>query len=28
VQNMPEFEKTWGCKTGKPMVAENACRVW
>jgi predicted metalloendopeptidase len=28
VQNMPEFEKAWGCKTGQPMVAANACRVW
>jgi predicted metalloendopeptidase len=28
VENMPEFEKAWGCKAGQPMVAENACRVW
>ena len=28
VQNMPEFQKAWGCKTGQPMVAENACHVW
>ncbi|HMK21303.1 MAG TPA: M13 family metallopeptidase [Terriglobales bacterium] len=28
VQNMPEFQKTWGCKAGQPMVAKNACRVW
>jgi putative endopeptidase len=28
VQNMPEFQKTWGCKAGQPMVAENACHVW
>ena len=28
VQNMPEFQKTWNCKPGQPMVAENACRVW
>jgi len=28
VQNMPEFEKAWGCKAGQPMVAQNACRVW
>jgi len=28
VQNMPEFEKAWGCKPGEPMVAENACHVW
>jgi putative endopeptidase len=28
VQNMPEFEKAWACKSGQPMVAQNACRVW
>ena len=28
VQNMPEFQKAWGCKAGQPMVAENACLVW
>ena len=28
VQNMPEFQKAWGCKAGAPMVAENACHVW
>lgn len=28
VQNMPEFEKTWSCKAGQPMVSANACRVW
>jgi predicted metalloendopeptidase len=28
VQNMPEFQKAWGCKEGQPMVAKNACRVW
>jgi endothelin-converting enzyme/putative endopeptidase len=28
VQNMPEFQKAWGCKPGQAMVAENACRVW
>ncbi|HEY7096804.1 MAG TPA: M13 family metallopeptidase [Terriglobales bacterium] len=28
VQNMPEFQKAWGCKAGQPMVAANACRVW
>lgn len=28
VQNMPEFQKTWGCKAGQAMVRENACRVW
>ncbi|MGC2695994.1 MAG: M13 family metallopeptidase [Candidatus Angelobacter sp.] len=28
VQNMPEFQKAWGCKVGQPMVAQNACHVW
>ena len=28
VQNMPEFQKAWGCKAGQPMVSQNACRVW
>jgi predicted metalloendopeptidase len=28
VQNMPEFQRAWGCKLGQPMVAANACRVW
>ena len=28
VQNMPEFQKAWGCKAGQSMVAENACHVW
>lgn len=28
VQNMPEFQKAFGCKTGQPMAPENACRVW
>ncbi len=28
VQNMPEFQKAWGCKAGQPMVSENQCRVW
>jgi predicted metalloendopeptidase len=28
VQNMPEFQKTWSCKVGQPMVSANACRVW
>jgi putative endopeptidase len=28
VENMPEFQKAWGCKAGQPMVAANACRVW
>jgi len=28
VQNMPEFQKAWGCKAGQAMVRENQCRVW
>jgi endothelin-converting enzyme/putative endopeptidase len=28
VQNMPEFQKAFGCQAGKPMVREPACRVW
>ena len=28
LQNMPEFQKAWGCKAGQAMVKENACRVW
>ena len=28
VSNMPEFQQTWRCKAGQPMVRENACRVW
>jgi endothelin-converting enzyme/putative endopeptidase len=28
VQNMPEFQKAFGCTAGQPMVSANACRVW
>jgi predicted metalloendopeptidase len=28
VQNMPPFQKAFGCKAGQPMVRENPCRVW
>ena len=28
VQNSAAFEEAFGCKTGQPMVRENACRVW
>lgn len=28
VQNMPEFQKAFGCKPGQPMVSQNACHVW
>jgi putative endopeptidase len=28
VSNMPEFQKAFDCKTGKPMVRTPTCRVW
>jgi putative endopeptidase len=28
VQNMPEFENAWSCKSGQAMVSASACRVW
>ncbi len=28
VANMPEFANAFGCKKGKPLVHEKACRVW
>ena len=28
VQNMPEFQKAWSCKTGQPMAPQKPCRVW
>jgi predicted metalloendopeptidase len=28
VENMPEFQKAFGCKQGQPMAPANACRVW
>ena len=28
IANMPEFAKAFGCAKGKPLVHENACRVW
>jgi putative endopeptidase len=28
VQNMPEFQKAWGCKAGQPMVRAKMCHVW
>ncbi|HYL93546.1 MAG TPA: M13 family metallopeptidase [Alphaproteobacteria bacterium] len=28
LQNMPEFQKAFGCKAGQPMVSAKACRVW
>jgi putative endopeptidase len=28
VENMPEFQKAFGCKPGQPMAPVNACRVW
>jgi predicted metalloendopeptidase len=28
LQNMPEFQKAFSCKTGQAMVRANPCRVW
>lgn len=28
LQNMPEFQQAFGCKTGDAMISKNACRVW
>jgi putative endopeptidase len=28
VSNMPEFQKTFNCPAGAPMVRETTCRVW
>jgi len=28
VVNNADFQKAYNCKTGQPMVSENACRVW
>jgi putative endopeptidase len=28
IANMPEFARAFGCAKGKPLVHENACRVW
>jgi endothelin-converting enzyme/putative endopeptidase len=28
LQNMPEFGRAFGCKTGQPMMPVNACHVW
>ena len=28
VQNLTEFGKAFGCKTGQPMMPDNACHVW
>jgi endothelin-converting enzyme/putative endopeptidase len=28
VQNMPEFQKAFGCRVGQPMVRRPPCRVW
>ena len=28
VANMPEFARAFGCAKGKPLLHENACRVW
>ena len=28
LQNMPEFQKAFGCQAGQPMVSANSCRIW
>ena len=28
VQNLKQFQESFGCKAGDPMVSANACRVW
>jgi putative endopeptidase len=28
VENMPEFQQAFGCKTGQPMVSANRCSIW
>jgi putative endopeptidase len=28
VSNMPEFQKSFSCKAGQPMVRVPQCRVW
>jgi putative endopeptidase len=28
VSNMPQFQQTFHCKPGSPMVRQNSCRVW
>ncbi len=28
VSNMPQFQQAFHCKSGSPMVNQNACRVW
>ncbi len=28
LSNMPQFAKAFGCKSGQPMVRENACMIW
>lgn len=28
LSNMSEFAKAFGCKTGQPMVRQNACAIW
>ncbi|MBV8864508.1 MAG: hypothetical protein JO210_03815, partial [Acidobacteriaceae bacterium] len=28
LQNVAEFGKAFGCSSGQPMMAANACRVW
>jgi endothelin-converting enzyme/putative endopeptidase len=28
VANMPQFGQAFSCKTGQPMMRQNACRIW
>ena len=28
LSNMPQFARAFGCKSGQPMVRENACSIW
>jgi endothelin-converting enzyme/putative endopeptidase len=28
LQNMPEFQKAFGCRAGQAMVSPNTCRIW
>ncbi|MCU1327152.1 MAG: endothelin-converting enzyme [Bryobacterales bacterium] len=28
LQNMPEFQRAFGCQAGQPMVSSKGCRVW
>jgi putative endopeptidase len=28
VENLPEFQQSFGCKAGQPMVSANRCSIW